>query len=88
MSEKIYCGKGKQNQYGIKLNICIDDIPAEYKTVSTATGKTYVRLELKQSKQPDQRGNTHYIEVDTWKPTQRVAAPEPAQEQSSDDLPF
>ena len=73
MAEKIYCGKGKKSNYGIKLNICIDDIPPEY--ISTFKDKRYIRLELSEMRNVDQRGNTHTVTVYTWKPDGARQAP-------------
>lgn len=90
MSEKIYCGKGKKSNYGrIKLNICIDDIPAQY--ISEYNCKRYARLEVSEMRNVDKRNNTHTITVDTWKPTQKPSAPtqhDGGDPSSSDDLPF
>ena len=90
MSDKIYCGRGKKSNYGIKLNVCIDDIPAEH-IQEAKNGKRYVRLEVKERREADQWGNTHSIEVDTWKPNQQAAKPAPqatATAQEIADLPF
>ncbi len=69
MSEKIYCGSGKVfgRFNSINLSVCLDDIPSEYKKTSK-NGKVYCNLILQQKKNVDQYGNTHCIEVDTWKP--------------------
>ena len=65
MSEKIYCGNGKKGQYSVKMNICLDDVPAEW--IKTGkNGKRYIRLELNERKNIDQYGNTHGVSVDTW----------------------
>ena len=88
--EKIYCGKGKQSKYGIKLNICLNEIPQEHMT-KLRNGNTYVNLEVKESRQPDQKGNTHYVEVNTWKPNNVKSEVPAAQSQhpnDDDDLPF
>ena len=83
MSEKIYCGKGKKSNYGIKLNICIDDIPAQY--IREYNGKRYARLEVSEMRNIDKRNNTHTITVDTWKPAQQPSAPIPDDDR---DIPF
>ena len=72
--QKIFCGSGKEfGQYGqVGLNICLEDIPAEFKQPAS-NGKTYLKLNLARRKQPDQHGNTHYITVNTWKPNQQQA---------------
>jgi len=68
--EKIFCGDGKSfGQFeSVKLNICLSDIPPEYRQ-KAKNGKTYATLVLSRKKGPDQYGKTHYIEVDTWKQT-------------------
>jgi hypothetical protein len=93
MAEKIYCGKGKKGNYGVKLNLCITDLE-QYITTAT-NGKRYIRLELNEMRQPDQWGNTHSVTVDTWKPNQGVATDHSnaeadgyAPQGNPDDLPF
>jgi hypothetical protein len=68
--EKIFCGSGKEfGNYGtINLKICLTDIPKEY---ITGTDKKYVRLKVQKKKSSDKFGNTHYVEIDTWKPERK-----------------
>ena len=103
MSDKIYCGRGKRfGKYNtISISICLDDIPEEYKEISTTNGKKYVRLNVGEKREPDTYGYTHTVSVDTWK-TDKDKAPAPApapkprygtnsdtvQAQFDDDLPF
>jgi len=70
-NDKIFCGSGKTfGQYGaIGINICIDDIPAEF-IFTGNNGKRYVKMNVRAKKNPDNYGNTHYVEVNTWKPNQ------------------
>ncbi len=90
MSEKLYCGKGKviEGKYGkfMKLNLCLSEIPEEHQQ-QARNGKTYANLNVSKMKQPDDRGNTHTVTVDTWKPEQKPA-PEPEQQDFTDDIPF
>ena len=86
MSEKIYCGKGKQGQYGLRVNLCLSDIPAEH--TNAFNNKTYVNLDISQLRQPDQRGNTHTVTVNTWKPQGQQQAPSAPQPQHTEDLPW
>ena len=90
MSEKLYCGKGKvvEGKFGnfMKLNLCISDIPAEFKD-EARNGKLYTRLNISRMKNPDNYGNTHTVTVDTWKPEQKPV-PEPEQQDFTDDIPF
>jgi hypothetical protein len=67
MENKIYCGRAKTVNQGLKLNICLDDIPQEHITTSK-NGKRYVKLDAWPLHQVDERGNTHSVKVDTWKP--------------------
>jgi hypothetical protein len=83
MADKIFCGSGKAfGQYGqIGINICFEDIPQEYIKSST-NGKRYIKLKVCSRKTPDRDGNTHYIEVDTWKPNNQQSAPSSAPQQT------
>ena len=83
MADKIWCGKGKQNQYGIRIRICLDDIPQEH--TSEFKGKRYATLNVGTLREIDQKGNTHSVSVDTWKP--QAQAPQP-QNNTNEDLPF
>jgi hypothetical protein len=76
MSDKIYCGSGKRiGTYGtVSISICLDDIPAEYKTKSK-NGKVYVNLNVNEKREADQYGKTHSVTVDTWKPDAPKSAP-------------
>jgi superfamily II DNA or RNA helicase len=83
MSEKIYCGRGKQGRFGVRISLCLNDLPKEHITTAN-NGKKYISLNVDAKREPDQYGNTHSVSVDTWKPGQQNA-PEPA---PADDLPF
>ena len=71
MSNKIFCGRGKRfGQYNaISLSICLDDLPKEHITTGK-NGKRYIKLNVNEKREPDEWGNTHSVEVDTWKPDQ------------------
>lgn len=83
---KIYVGSGKKHpSYDlITLDVCLSDIPKEHITKSQKNGKSYVKLKVSARKSPDDRGNTHSLEVDTWKPEPKQTAPK----DDTDDLPF
>lgn len=88
--EIIYVGRGKTSKFGVRMSLCLSDIPKEHITTAN-NGKKYINLELNEKRQPDTYGNTHSIKVDTWKPSQaqtpapRQQAPQPA---ADNDLPF
>jgi len=69
MEEKIYVGKGrkKTTQYGelITINLSLDNIPDEF--VRTFNGKRYVNLVVTEMKNPDPKGNTLTVKVDTYR---------------------
>lgn len=68
-SNKIYCGSAKPfGQYDtLKLDICLDDIPEEHIRTGK-NGKRYVKVNLNKNKQIGKFGDTHNLQVDTWKP--------------------
>jgi len=94
MSDKIFCGNGKEfGQYGgINLNICLDDIPEEH-TWKGNNGKRYTKLVLSKKKTPDEK-STHYLTVDTWKPSAPSGQDAPLPPvgaggvQDTEDVPF
>ena len=70
-----------------KLSVCIDDFGAWIKDNSAEggmqylskgnNGKVYLNLQITEKREPDQKGNTHTLSVDTWKPNQtQEQAPE------------
>jgi hypothetical protein len=72
--DKIYIGNGKEKElkYGpvITLTIDVDSIVREYGNHGFCTdqGKKKVRLQVASRREPDQYGNTHSVELDTWHP--------------------
>ncbi len=88
MADKIFCGSGKEfGKYGqIGLNLCLSDIPKEH--MSDYKGKKYIKLKVSKRKEPDKMGNSHYIEVDTWKPTPKEERKEEPKEQNIAVDPF
>lgn len=85
MSNKIYFkgfGKIKKSNYGIKIQGSAEKLIAAINECKNEKG--YVNLEIKERRETDQYGNTHYIEVDTWQPNS-TAQP---QELGNDNLPF
>ena len=72
MNNKIFCGSGKEfGNYGtVNISVCLSDLPKEFITEGS-NGKKYMRLKLNRKREPDQYGNTHSLEVDTWKPEKK-----------------
>lgn len=86
MSEKIYCGKGKSNAYGIRMRICLSDIPQEH--ISEFNGKKYANIDINKLRQVDQRGNDHTAVVNTWKPQGQQQNTIQPVDDDPDSLPF
>lgn len=88
MSEKIYCGTGKKITFQdggslIKLLIGPNDLQAINQWAQGNNGWTNIKVCSR--REPDQRGNTHYLEIDQWKPESQQ---QPAQEFNADESPF
>lgn len=91
MSETIYFkgfGSAKQSKYGIRISGKLDKLIAELGNIANEKG--YVNLEIKQRKEPDKFGNSHYIVVDTWepKPKETQTGSDKSQRLSNDSLDF
>lgn len=106
MADKIYCGNGKKfkTQYGdmMKLSLHPDDIEKlVQRSKETKDRGGWVNIDLKERREPSEKGMTHYLEIDTWEPNQdggnpaKKAAAKPAadevqldEEITAEDLPF
>lgn len=84
--DKIYVGSGKESKFGVKINVCLDELFAYAKdNIDPAkNGKKYIRLEVTRRKNEDDHGNTHSVSVDTWKPDKK----EENKQEKSSDIPF
>ena len=94
-AKRYYVGRGKQtkNANMLSINLCVSDLPAQF--VSEFKGKQYIKLTLMKLSSPDEKGRTHTLFVDTWKPEKREPAEgygqtaEDMQEvENPDDIPF
>lgn len=88
--EKIYVGNGKeiQTKHGsiIKLNFSPDDVK---KFNDAVTNGGWVNLDLHKRKEVSAKGQTHYLTVDTWKPSESKAPQGNAPDlDDGSDLPF
>lgn len=79
MSDKIFCGSGKDFHFdngGQSITITLDmtllwEMAKQYAFTAQQSGKKMMRLKVVTKRQgPDQYGNTHYVEVDTWQSNQ------------------
>ena len=84
--EKIYVGAAKEfGSYGdLKVSINVNDMDGNLRVKPNDKG--WINLIVSKRREPDKRGNTHSVRLDTWKPTHTDA---PAGRQpGEDDLPF
>ena len=94
--EKIYCGNGKviKTQYGdlMKLSFTGEDL----EKLQSKLDNGWVNVVVKERREPSEKGTTHYLEIDTWKPntegggsqSSSSASPKSAESADVDDLPF
>jgi hypothetical protein len=94
--EKIYCGNGKliKTQYGdlMKLSFTTEDL----EKLQSKLDNGWVNAVVKERREPSEKGTTHYLEIDTWKPNAdgasapatKPATPAAAPETTAEDLPF
>lgn len=73
----------KSSNYGIKAAFTK---AALEEMLALLDEKGYTRVELKERREADKNGNTHYLQVDTWKPTGQANS-QPNEDEPS-DLPF
>lgn len=91
-NEKIYVGNGKEKFDGdlVEFSVNLTKLGAEAADFmfESKTGDKIIKLKAVKKKEArdggaDQYGNTHYVEVNTWKPD-----PLKAQAKDEGDLPF
>jgi len=100
MSEKIYCGSGKEKFDGnlVEISVCVSDLPKD--KIFEYNNKKYIKLKVVKKREVDQFGKTHYVEVDMFEPEQKSAnevyhektyqkqEQKQAVDESDSDLPF
>ncbi len=98
--QKVYVGNAKsiKTQYGdlLKLSLTAEDVEKLQGNLDNG----WVNVVVKERREPSASGFTHYLEVDTWKPSgdrapqesTSTSAPEPVAasvpEMAPEDLPF
>ena len=104
MTDKIYCGNGREKNFNnggsiINVTVDLDTLIREFDNYgfTTEQGKRKVKLIVGQRREIDQYGNSHHITIDTWKPDgsgNTTATPEPPKsdgsefEEFADDVPI
>jgi len=88
MSEKIYCGSGKEKKFengGSIIKVCLDmDLLQrmfDQYGFTTNGGKKMIKVNVSQRREIDQYENTHYVTIDTFKPEGKPSAPKQALKQ-------
>lgn len=75
--EKIYCNKSSAKKkefnnggYIINAMLDLDELEEHFKSYgfTTKENRRKLKVSIGTRREPDQFGNTHNIEVDTWKP--------------------
>jgi hypothetical protein len=73
MGEKIFCGNGKEKFDGdmISVTLNVDELAKSFNDYgfTTDAGKRMIKVNVCKGRNVDQYGNTHYVTIDTWKPT-------------------
>lgn len=75
--EKIYCGSAKEvtfNDGGSVINVSLEmdkleEYFKEFGFTSTTSGKRFLKLKIGRRRETGRFGETHTVEVDTWKPS-------------------
>ena len=77
-NEKIYVGSGKERFEGSLINVTINltkitETSKDY--IFEYAGNKYLKLKVVKKKDGvDEYGKSHYVEVDTWKPSSAATA--------------
>jgi hypothetical protein len=77
-NEKIYIGNGKSKFDGNLVNATIDlqTLNAAIKEHAFAYNeREFIKIKVVKRTEPDNYGNTHFVEVDTWRPVQNFTKP-------------
>lgn len=87
---KIYCGNGTEKRFNnggsiIEVTLDVDALAKNFNEhgFTTGQGKRKIKVKVCQSREVDQYGNTHYVEVDTWKPQPKGRPDYPQQQGGS-----
>lgn len=62
----------KESTYGLKISAPLEKLIEELRANAGQSG--WVNLEIKKRKSPSEKGATHYMQVDEWKPSSRREA--------------
>ena len=75
MADHIYVGSGKEKTFQdggsiITITVDIDSLNREFPNYgfTTEQGKRKIKIKIGRRREIDQYGNSHLVEIDTWKP--------------------
>lgn len=97
MAEHIYCGSGKEKKFDneiLSLSINLSELLAQFLEhgFTTEAGKKIIKLKVGRRRDVGKYGETHTVEIDTWKPDSSKSGIRPSQNPPSDgfpdDIPF
>ena len=88
MSDKKYCGSGKEfGKYGdINVTINLSDITKDM--ITEYEGKKYLRVVVSKKREKDKFGKTHSVCLNEWKPEEKSSPDNSNSEEDSSGLPF
>mgnify|MGYP003613443422 CR=1 FL=1 len=83
--EKIYIGKGRRTNYGVRVTLKVDDVKLHQYNYK---GIDYITFDVNEMRESDRYGNTHTVIV-SKKIEDKPELPEPDPiEPDNDSLPF
>ena len=97
MESKIYVGHGKEKFDGDMIEVMVNlskisrDAKEHIFTLADklkGTEDKHIKIKVCRRKEESEKGMTHYVQVDTWKPDAKKAKPEVKAEPSDETLPF
>ena len=73
-NDDIYCGNAKIHRFNdggeiLKISMTAEDVDK----LKAAIDNGWVNLVTGERRTPSKSGFTHYVKIDTWKPTERTA---------------
>jgi hypothetical protein len=60
----------KESKFGIKFSGKTEEVIAQLKAITNEKG--YFNLEIQKRKEAGKYGDTHYLKVDDWKPSEKL----------------
>jgi len=94
MADHIYCGSGKEKDFGngsiLSVSINLTELLnnyAEHGYMSKDGTRKMITLKIGKRREVGKYGETHTVEIDTWKPTKPAQGVSHSQNQPDDCIP-